>query len=121
MKLQDTCVSIERSTQIVRVGNSICFSFTLLNGLSGQLFYWLLMVFSVITYLLGEGGQVRAILLLSYASPNLLVLGAVAYVICQNMWISLFPGLQSGSPALGVQIKIRILAVIFQPEVRIGA
>ena len=37
-------------------------------------------------------GQVRAILLPSYASPNLLVLEAVAYVICQNMWISLFQG-----------------------------
>ena len=31
------------------------------------------------------------------------------------------PGLQSGSPALGVQIRIRILAVFFNQRYEIGA
>ena len=35
-------------------------------------------------------GQVGAILLPSYASPNMLLFEAITYVIYQNMWISLF-------------------------------
>ena len=79
----------QKFTQMWGVGDAICLvpHFWMVKW---SAVYWLSIVLSIITYLLGGGGQVGAILLPSYASSNLLVLEAIAYVICQNMWISLF-------------------------------
>ena len=88
MEFQHTCVSIESPHK--REGWKFnLFSSTLLNG---QMISCSLAIdgFQCHNLFTWWRGQVGAILLPSYASPNLLGLEAVAYVICQNMWISLF-------------------------------
>ena len=90
MKFQHTCVLIE-SPHKYEGWKFNLFSSTLLNGQMISCFYWLSMVFSVITYLLGGGAKSELFFCVLCVS-KLLVLEAVAYIICQNMWISLFQG-----------------------------
>ena len=68
--------------------------------------YWLSMVFSVITYLLGGEAKSELFYCHLYASPNLLVLEG--YSLCNMPKYVDFSvlGLQSDFSALGVQIKI---------------
>ena len=88
MKFQHTCVPIESPHKCEGWKFNLSSS-TLLNG---QVDSCLLAIddFQCHNLFTWWRGQVGAIVLPSYASPILLVLEAIAYVICQNMWISLF-------------------------------
>ena len=77
------------------------------------------MVFSVTTYLTDEGAKSK----LFYCRLTRLQIGFFrGYSLCNMSKYVDFsvPGLQSGFPALGVRIKIRILAVFFNQRYESG-
>ena len=88
MQYQHTCASIENSHKC-ESWRFNWFGSTLLNG---QVVSCSLAIDCFKCHNLFEQwrGQVRTILLPSYASPDLLLFEAITYVIYQNMWISLF-------------------------------
>ena len=88
MKYQHTCVSIKSSHKCEGWRFNL-FGSTLLNG---QMISCSLTIgcFKCHNLFAWWRSQVRAILLPSYTSPNMLVFEAITYVIYQNMWISLF-------------------------------
>ena len=119
MKFQHTCVSIENLHKCEGWKFNL-FSFHTSKWLSGQLFYWLSMVFQCHNLFTWWRGQVGAILLPSYASSNWLCFRGCSPCNMSKYVDFSVPGLQSGSPALGVRIKIRILAVFFNQRYELG-
>ena len=107
MKFQHTCVSIESPHKCEGWRSNLC-SFTLLNN---QMDNCLLAIDDVSQLIYLVKGPSR-----SYSIAVLRVFKLACfrgYSLCNTSKYVDFsvPGLQSGSPALGVRIKIRILAV----------
>ena len=81
--------------------------------------HWLLIVFSIITYLLVERPSRSYSIAVLCVSKFACFRGYSLCNIPKYVDFSVL-GLQSDSPALGLQIKIRILAVFFNQKYKLG-